>query len=183
MLAAAAVAAVAFAAGGQSGTRSSRSVRLNRFAYLAAQRSNRCDLQARAILSYPDSRRPQGSCCERMDRPSYMWQRRQLRRYRGIAQIPSEPYDIPARLAKQLLRLDSSISLSPQQGGVYARAMKMTSEHGPCCCRCWRWNAVEGLARYLIATRRWQAGELAHLVDALNGCGGRSHALGSSARS
>jgi hypothetical protein len=54
--------------------------------------------------------------------------------------------------------------------------MARTSERGPCCCRCWRWDAFEGLSRYLIADRHWAAGQLARLITDLDGCGGSQSA-------
>lgn len=144
------------------------------FAALVHQTSNRCALQARAILAYPAGKHLQGSCCTKMDATSYRAQVRALRRYRSLPEIPRDPYDVPAGVAQRLLRYDESIALSPSQRGIYARAMSMSDEKGPCCCKCWRWNAFRGLSKYLISHRGWRAPQLASLIGALDGCGGKS---------
>jgi hypothetical protein len=142
------------------------------FAYLSGQHSNRCDLQAAEIMRYPATMRIQGSCCSPMDAVTYARQLRALRPYAQIHEIPRNPYDIPARLAQELLRY-RGIRMSTDAQTVYDRGMRMTHEHGPCCCRCWRWEAFKGMSRYLIARRHWPAPQLARLIDAVDGCGGR----------
>jgi hypothetical protein len=141
------------------------------FAYLTGQHSNRCDLQAAEITRYPASMRIQGSCCSPMDAVTYRRHLQALRPYAQIREIPRNPYDIPARLAQQLLRYRST-RLSANAQAVYDRAMRRTHEHGPCCCRCWRWEAFKGMSRYLVARRHWQAPQLARLIEAVDGCGG-----------
>lgn len=96
---------------------------------------------------------------------------RWLRRCRSVAIIPRDPHDIPAGVAKRLLR-DRAIRLSTMQQVTYRRAMGLARERGPCCCRCWRWEAFRGLSYDLIARRRWPAPRVAMLVQALDGCGG-----------
>ena len=145
-----------------------------RFAYLAEQRSNRCDLQAGAIMRYAAERRLQGSCCFPMDRHAYGEQLRELRRYADESAIPRDPYDVPVKLAKRLLRYDRAISLSSDERSTYRRAMRTSTQGGPCCCPCWRWTAFRGLSKFLIARREWPASRLASLIDALEGCGGPS---------
>ncbi len=149
------------------------------FTYLAAQNSNRCDLQPSELLRYPDSRRLQGSCCQAMDRATYEGQLRKLRAYAGVSAIPANPYDIPARLAKRLLGYQRTIKLTPAQQTTYRRAMKMSSLKGPCCCHCWRWDAFQGLSYYLIARKGWTASQVARVIDTLEGCGGADNASGS----
>jgi hypothetical protein len=147
------------------------------FAYLAGQHSNRCDLQAAEIMRYPATMRMQGSCCSAMDAATYRRQLQGLRPYAQIPEIPANPYDIPAPLAQRLLSY-RDIRISANAQTVYDRAMGMTHEHGPCCCRCWRWEAFEGMSRYLIARRQWRAPQLARLIDAVDGCGGAAPASG-----
>lgn len=146
-----------------------------RFEYLSSQRSNRCDLQADALMRRRTADRLQGACCSPMKEDAYTAQVRALRRYAKIGQIPTDPYDVAVGLAQQLLRYRTTIALSATQGSVYREAMAMSDEKGPCCCHCWRWNAFEGLSRYLVAERHWGAPRLARLIDALDGCGGDSH--------
>ena len=143
-----------------------------RFILLARRDSNRCSLRPADLMSYQAGRRLQGSCCAAMNRARYVHQVASLSRYAGITQIPADPYDIPAGLAQRLIRYQQTIRLTPAQQGIYRTAMRLTPEHGPCCCHCWRWTAFHGLSDYLIAQRHWQARQLATLIGDLNGCGG-----------
>jgi len=143
-----------------------------KFAYLSHQHSNRCGLQAAEIRAHPDQQRLQGSCCSAMDERSYQAQVAALRRYRAIPEIPTDPYDVPAGLVKKLLHDRAAITLSPRQATTYRQAMQRTPEQGPCCCHRWRWDAFEGLSKFLIARKGWSATELARLITALDGCGG-----------
>ena len=146
-----------------------------RFTYLARQHTNRCDLRASEILSYPATRRMQGSCCTPMVKSSYRRQVSYLKHYARVPEVPADPYDIAAPLAQRLLRY-RSVSLTRGERATYRRAMAMTDEKGPCCCHCWRWEAFEGLSKHLIADRHWSAKPLAGLIGALDGCGGSGHA-------
>ena len=143
-----------------------------RFSYLAAQRSNSCGLQAKQLLSYGNRTRLQGSCCFPMDVGSYREQVHGLRAYRRIPQIPRDPYDIAASLAKRLVRYQKSIVLTPAQRVTYRKAMRMSRQKAPCCCRCWRWDAFQGMSNHLIARRRFRVRELADVIDLVEGCGG-----------
>jgi hypothetical protein len=142
------------------------------FSHLAAQRSNSCGLQAAQLPSYPDEARLQGSCCFPLDAESYREQVHGLRGYRRIPQIPRDPYDIPASLAKRLVRYQKSIVLTPAQRVTYRKAMRMTRQKAPCCCPCWRLDAFQGMSNYLIARRRFRVRELADVIDLVEGCGG-----------
>ncbi|SRR6266487_156247 len=143
-----------------------------RFTLLAHRDSNRCSLRPGELMSYPPGRRLQGSCCSAMNQARYQHQVASLRRYAGIAQIPADPYDIPAGLAQRLIRYQQTIRLTSAQRRIDQAAMRLTPERGPCCCGCWRWTAFQGLSDYLIAQRHWQASQLAGLVGDLDGCGG-----------
>ncbi len=114
----------------------------------------------------------QGSCCTPMDATHYEAQVAALRLYRDVQEIPTDPYDIPAILARELLGYDHSIILTPAQQSVYDRAMQLSPEKGPCCCHCWRWDAFAGLSKYLITVRHMAAPELGRLIGNLDGCGG-----------
>jgi hypothetical protein len=142
------------------------------FTYLAAQRSNRCSVQAREILTLPDRQHLRGSCCTAMDPTSYRRQVQALARFRAEPQIPRDPYDIRVRLAKRLLRYQTRIGLTTAQQRTHAQAMRRSPERGPCCCHCWRWETMAGLSKYLIAVRHWRAPALATLIGDLDGCGG-----------
>jgi len=143
------------------------------FSYLATQTSNRCGLTPTELESYPLAQHLQGSCCDRMDPSTYAWQVKALRRYAFIAQIPRDPYDVPVSLARQLLHYDNTIHLSARQQATYDRAMRMSHQHGPCCCHCWRWTAFRGMSKYLIARDGWTASRVALIIDDVEGCGGK----------
>ena len=122
-----------------------------------------------------DNARIQGSCCSPMDLHHYQEQVEGLQKYADIPQIPADPYDVPVSLAKQLFVYQKTIQLTSDQQAIYDEATKIAEESGPCCCRCWRWNAFEGQAKYLITERNWSAREIAELWDLEDGCGGSGH--------
>ncbi len=128
-----------------------------------------------AIYSKSDSERLQGSCCSPMIFHKYEEQIEGLKKYSYIDKIPSDPYDIPVDLAKQLLDYDKAISLSSDEQRIYNTAMKMSDEGGPCCCRCWRWYVYEGLAKYLITEYNFTADQIAEVWNLSDGCGGEDH--------
>jgi hypothetical protein len=144
------------------------------FAYLAKQTSNSCDLQPATVQSYPDRARIQGSCCSPMDWDHYRAQVRGLRMYSGMRQIPRDPYDISAALAKELFTDEASMHLTAAQQAVYNQAMSISPEKGPCCCKCWRWHALAGLSKYLIVRRHFGARQVASVVGLVDGCGGKA---------
>ena len=143
-----------------------------RFAVLSRQHSNRCSLQAAALLAMPMRMRLQGSCCFPMNRHAYRSQVAGLRVYARLEVVPRDPYDISVGLTRRLFAYAQSIRLSPPQARVYAAAMRLSDTKGPCCCRCWRWTAFMGMSKYLIARRGWSAPALARAIDLVEGCGG-----------
>ena len=143
-----------------------------RFAYLASRDSNYCSLDPYTVIDYPDDHRMQGACCDAMDMDKYRQQVAGLEKYASIPEVPKDPYDIEAELAKQLLAYDRNITLTGADQATYAAAMQMTEAKGPCCCQCWRWYMTEGLAKFLISVRRLPAAQVAEVVDLVNGCGG-----------
>lgn len=143
-----------------------------RFAYLASQHSNYCSLDRDKVMSYPDDMHMQGACCNPMDMAKYQEQVSYLREYLSVPQIPKDPYDVPASLAKQLLGYEDSIKLASTDKATYDQAMQMTDDKGPCCCKCWRWYMTEGLDKYLITQHHMTAQQIAEITDMTNGCGG-----------
>ena len=146
----------------------------SKFAMLSTEHTNFCG-KADFIASKSDDERLQGSCCSKMDFHRYMEQVEGLKKYSNITQIPSDPYDIPVSLAKELLEYKKTIKLTSEQQAVYDEAMQMSHEHGPCCCKCWRWDAFEGLAKYLITEHKFNGQQIAEVWDLADGCGGKSH--------
>jgi len=142
-----------------------------RFTYLSRQNSNRCTLDGTAVMQMPSGARLQGSCCVLMDRPAYDDQIRKLRGYADVRFVPRDPYDISVGLAKELLGYES-IRLAPAQQRIYDRAKPLSSTGGPCCCQCWRAEAFDGQAKYLITRRSYSSHEIAAVWSAEEGCGG-----------
>lgn len=145
-----------------------------RFALLAKRHTNQCGLRAQSLESLARDGRLQGSCCSPMDYAHYTKQLRGLKKYAGVAEIPRDPYDVSVALAKRLIAYDGAIELTSSEQSAYEQATKLGDEHGPCCCRCWRWSAFEGQARYLISRRDYTARQIAELWDIEDGCGGPS---------
>lgn len=145
-----------------------------RFASLSSAKTNFC--AGPDILDRISTDRLQGSCCSAMDFHRYQEQLLGLERYSYIGKIPKDPYDIPVSLAKELLDFQKTIRLSAEQQAVYDEAVRLSHEGGPCCCKCWRWYAFEGLAKYLISEYDFNAEQIAEVWDLEDGCGGTGHA-------
>ena len=128
----------------------------SKFALLSSAKTNFC-AKADFIASKSDDESLQGSCCSKMDFHRYTEQVEGLKKYSNINQIPSDPYDIPVSLAKELLEYKKTIKLTSEQQAIYDEAMQMSHEHGPCCCKCWKWDAFDGLAKYLIIEHNFNA--------------------------
>lgn len=143
-----------------------------KFDYLVQQSSNGCGLQQASVFNYPDEQRIQGSCCDKMDRQAYQQQIEELKQYAAIKEIPTDPYDISAAEAKVAYGFLDSITLTPEQQAVYNEAMELSMEGGPCCCKCWHWDVYEGLAKKMIVSYDWDAGQVADLWDHSDACGG-----------
>lgn len=146
-----------------------------RFLYLSRQHSNQCGLSAAGLAALPAAARLQGSCCFPMNFGAYVEQRRELRGFAAVSAIPQDPYDVSAALAKRLTAYQQ-IALTSAQQRIYDRAKPLSRTKGPCCCRCWRWTAFGGQAKYLIARRHYNARQIAEVWSAEEGCGGPSRA-------
>lgn len=149
-----------------------------KFDYLVAQTSNNCGLQRNVVFNYPDEQRIQGSCCNKMDHHAYVEQIEGLKKYKDVSIIPTDPYDISASEAKQLFTYLEEVKLTSEQQNVYNQAMKKSSEGGPCCCKCWHWDAYEGLAKKLIVDYGWNSDQVAEVWDLSDACGGAGHEHG-----
>lgn len=130
------------------------------------------------ILDLTDSIRLQGSCCSAMDFHRYKEQIEGLKKYSSIDKIPEDPYDISKELAEELLDYQKTIVLTAQQQEIYDKATELSHEGGPCCCKCWRWHAFEGLAKYLITEYDFSSEQIADVWDLEDGCGGKGHVHG-----
>ena len=72
---------------------------------------------------------------------------------------------MPVTLARRLTSYAESITPTPSQQTAYDGAVKLSHEHGPCCCHCWRRTAFEGQAKYLIARRDYSGRRIAAIWD------------------
>jgi hypothetical protein len=146
-----------------------------RFEFLSSNGNSSCSLAfLDSIPSMPDAARLQGSCCAPMDLHRYREQVVGLKAYTTIAEIPADPYDIEASLAKRLLTA-YDLGLDPAQQEAYDQAMAISSERGPCCCQCWRWHVYGGLGRILIRDRGFGGEKVARIWNLSDGCGGEKH--------
>lgn len=124
-----------------------------------------------SIPNMPDDKRIQGSCCSPMDMHRYTEQVEGLKKYKDYPEIPSDPYDIGASLAKQaLVHYDDKLTAEEQQAYDYAMANSM--EKGPCCCKCWRWYVYGGLAKVLIQKYHFTGQQVTEIWNLSDGCGG-----------
>ena len=119
----------------------------------------------------PAIARLRGSCCSPMELDRYAEQLQGLRKYKEFTAIPPDPYDIEAGLAQRALP-HYDLVLSPGEQAAYNYAMNHSDEHGPCCCKCWRWQVYGGLAKYLIHYRGFTGQQITQIWNLSDGCGG-----------
>lgn len=129
-----------------------------------------------SILTMSDDARLKGSCCSPMSIHRYIEQVEGLQKFKSkpsqnVAEIPDDPYDIEAGLAKRLISY-YDIELTPEEQKAYDYAMLNSSEKGPCCCKCWRWYVYGGLAKFLIQNHGFTGEQITELWNLSDGCGG-----------
>lgn len=129
-----------------------------------------------SIVNLPDENRLQGSCCSPMNLHRYIEQVEGLKKFKeeadqNISEIPDDPYDIEAKLAKKLL-LYYDLELTPEEQKAYDYAMENSDEKGPCCCKCWRWYVYGGLGKYLIREKGFTGKQVTEVWNLSDGCGG-----------
>lgn len=147
-----------------------------KFDFLKANGNSNCSQNfLDSIQTMPDAARLQGSCCGPMALHRYREQVAGLEAYAAIADIPPDPYDIEAGLAKRLLAAYDT-GLGSERQTAYDQAMTLSSEKGPCCCQCWRWHVYGGLGKLLIRNHGFDGAKVAKIWDLSDGCGGDSHA-------
>ena len=123
------------------------------------------------IDSMPDTVRLQSSCCSPMDPHRYEEQVTGLRKFNDIPEIPADPYDIDAKLAKQL-KAYYDVKLTSEEELAYDYAMQNSDEKGPCCCKCWRWYVYGGLGKLLIQKYNFTGEQVTEVWNLSDGCGG-----------
>lgn len=148
-----------------------------KFAELSKNGNSTCSGMFKdSISSMTDNARIQGSCCSPMSLHRYTEQVEGLQKFKSIsdqniAEIPDDPYDVEAGLAKQLI-LYYDLELSSKEQAAYDYAMLNSSEKGPCCCKCWRWYVYGGLGKYLIKNHGFSGEQITELWNLSDGCGG-----------
>ena len=143
-----------------------------KFATLAANGNSSCSGAFKdSIDTMPATGRLQGSCCSPMDLHRYEEQVNGLTKYKNIPEIPSDPYDIDAGLAKKL-KAYYDVELTPDEQRAYDYAMTNSDEKGPCCCKCWRWYVYGGLGKLLIQQYGFTGEQVTDVWNLSDGCGG-----------
>ena len=124
-----------------------------------------------SIDGMADTAQLQGSCCSPMDMHRYTEQVTGLQKYKDIPEIPADPYDINAGLAKKL-KAYYDTQLTPDEQKAYDYAMANSMEKGPCCCKCWRWYVYGGLGKLLIQKYHFTGEQVTEIWNLSDGCGG-----------
>lgn len=144
----------------------------SRFEELSKSGNSTCSAVFKdSIAEMPDMAHIKGSCCSAMSMHRYEEQIWGLEKYASIAEIPPDPYDVNATLAKELLGY-YDFQLTPKEQSAYDYAMEHSHEKGPCCCRCWRWYVYGGLAKKLIHERGFTGEQIVDVWNLSDGCGG-----------
>lgn len=125
----------------------------------------------RSLDGMSDTARLQGSCCSPMDMHRYSEQVEGLKKYKDIVEIPPDPYDIDAGLAKKL-KSYYGIELTADEQKAYDYAMAHSMEKGPCCCKCWRWYVYGGLGKLVIQKYHFTGEQVTEIWNLSDGCGG-----------
>jgi hypothetical protein len=77
---------------------------VERFEFLSQNGNSSCSRSFRdSIADMPADARLQGSCCSEMDLHRYSEQVAGLKQYSDISEIPPDPYDVTAPLARKLI--------------------------------------------------------------------------------
>lgn len=143
-----------------------------KFDYLSKNGNSSCSQSFQtSIPVMPDGSRLQGSCCSPMSMHRYEEQVTGLKKFKDVPEIPSDPYDIEAGLAKKLLSY-YDLQLTEEEQKAYDFAMQNSDEKGPCCCKCWRWYVYGGLGKLLIKEKGFTGAQLTEVWNLSDGCGG-----------
>lgn len=146
-----------------------------KFEDLSGKTTNSCGGGKAVVFGLPEDGRLQGSCCDAMDAHSYEEQITGLKeKYDEHDVIPSDPYDVSAQWARQMIEYGDQTTLTPEQQAIYDEAVELSEEGGPCCCVCWHWYAYEGLAKHLIINESFTAEQVAEVWELSDACGGGS---------
>lgn len=96
-----------------------------------------------------------------------------LEKFSHVPEIPPDPYNLDAALAKKL-KAAYDLELTLEQAKEYDYAMENSHEKGPCCCKCWRWYVYGGLGKILIQNYGFTGEQITAVWNLSDGCGGDS---------
>ena len=150
---------------------------VEKFEYLSKNGNSACSATFKnSIPAMADTDRIRGSCCSPMSLHRYSEQVEGLKKFKSfsgqnITEIPDDPYDIDAGLAKKLLSY-YDLELTSEEQKAYDYAMLNSNEKGPCCCKCWRWFVYGGLAKFLIRHYNFIGEQITEVWNLSDGCGG-----------
>ena len=148
-----------------------------RFNYLSKNGNSTCSATFKnSIPAMSDTDKIRGSCCSPMSLHRYSEQVEGLKKFKevsgqNVAEIPDDPYDVDAGLAKKLLSY-YDLELTSEEQKAYDYAMLNSHEKGPCCCKCWRWFVYGGLAKFLIRHYNFTGEQITKVWNLSDGCGG-----------
>jgi hypothetical protein len=148
-----------------------------RFDYLSKNGNSSCSGGFKdSIANMPDDARLQGSCCSPLNMHRYSEQVEGLQKFKSVTgqnimEIPDDPYNVEAKLAKQLMSY-YDVGLTPDEQKAYDYAMANSMEKGPCCCKCWRWYVYGGLGKLLIQKYHFTGEQVTEIWNLSDGCGG-----------
>jgi len=146
-----------------------------RFEHLSTNGNSNCSRAfLESIAGMPSVARLQGSCCSPMNLHRYSEQIAGLKKYSDFAEIPADPYDVPAGLAQPAIAA-FELELTQEEQEAYDYAMENSEEGGPCCCECWRWHTYGGLAKLLIRNHGFTGEQVTEVWNLSDGCGGDEH--------
>ena len=146
-----------------------------RFDYLSTNGNSACSMSFKdSITTMADSEHIIGSCCSKMLMHRYQEQVSGLEKYKDIKEIPPDPYNVDAGLAKEIMSYYDA-PLGSEEQAAYDYAMENSHEKGPCCCKCWRWFVYGGLGKYLIKEYKFTGEQITEIWDLSDGCGGDGH--------
>ena len=125
------------------------------------------------IMQLPDNfTNMGGQCCGVVNNiEKYHRQIEGLKKFSNIADVPSNPYDIPVVQVKKMLAYDRDTILTSEENVTLTMAAKMSDEGGPCCCKCWHWYFNEGVAKEMIAEYHFTANQIADFYNLSDICG------------
>lgn len=67
-------------------------------------------------------------------------------------------------------KFDADIVLTPAQQAIYDESMENSHHGGSCCCKCWKWYVMSGLAKKMIVDYDFTPEDVSELWDISSSC-------------